>query len=250
MHRIADPHHRNLRLPHGSEKRGKRLPYVFGSQTRDEGEPAGNAAGIQPLGERDDVVRLSRRPQLDRDRVVHAGEELHVRPGKITRALADPEQVRRAVVPLTRERVLPGERLLVLEQQALVARPDLDLVQRALPLEIDSDRLHEAQRASDLAGKRLVPLAGGRVRDELAVPGVHEREVREASLGERPQQVERRGRLVVPLDEPLRVGDARLGRRLVRVNDVAAEGGQLDPVHELGRPGPRLRELARRCGPP
>jgi hypothetical protein len=44
---------------------------------------------------------------------------------------------------------------------------------------------------------------------------VHLRQVGEAALRERAQQVERRDGLVVGLHHPLRVGDARLGGRLV-----------------------------------
>ena len=82
-----------------------------------------------------------------------------------------------------------------------------------------------------------------RARDELLVPRVHLREVGEAALRERAQEVERRDGLVVALQHPLRVGHARLGARLVGVDDVAAEGGQLDAVDELRRRRARLREL-------
>ena len=164
-------------------------------------------------------------------------------PSSVARAVADPEHVRRAVVRLPGQRVGAGQRLLVLEQQTLVARPDVDLVQRALGREVDADRLHEAERALDLVRERLVALAGGRARDELAVPRVHVRQVGEAALRERAQQVQRRCRLVVALDQPLGVGHARLGRRLVGVDDVAAEGRELDAVDDLGRRAPRLREL-------
>ena len=41
-----------------------------------------------------------------------------------------------------------------------MARPDVDLVEGSLGREVDPDRLHEAQRALDLVGERLVALAG------------------------------------------------------------------------------------------
>jgi hypothetical protein len=73
---------------------------------------------------------------------------------------------------------------------------------------------------------------------------VHVREVGEASLREGAEQVERRSRLVVAVDEPLGIGNARFGRRLLRVDDVPAERRDLDAVHDLGRRRSRLRELA------
>ena len=65
-------------------------------------------------------------------------------------ALADPEQVRRAVVPVAGEAVLAGERLLVVEEQRLVRRVEVDLVQLELGVEVDAARGHEAQRPLDL----------------------------------------------------------------------------------------------------
>ena len=112
-------------------------------------------------------------PELDRDRVVHAREELDVRAVELPRALADPEQVRRAVVPVVRQRVAARQPLLVLEQQALVAREDVHLVQPALGAQVDAARGHELQRAVDVVRQPLVPPPLGRRRDELLVPEVH-----------------------------------------------------------------------------
>ena len=92
-----------------------------------------------------------------------------------------------------------------------MARPDVDLVDRALVAEVDADRLHEAQRAADLVRDHLVAPPLERARDELLVPRVHLREVGEAALGERAQEVERRDGLVVGLHHPLRIGHAGLG---------------------------------------
>jgi predicted RNase H-like nuclease (RuvC/YqgF family) len=71
------------------------------------------------------------------------------------------------------------------------------------------------------------------------------RQVGEAALRERAQEVERRGGLVVALHESLRVGAARVGRRRVGVDDVAAKGWELDSVDHLRRLAARLRKLAR-----
>ena len=100
------------------------------------------------------------------------------------------------------------------------------------------------QRAVDLGGELVVALslrAGG---DELLVPGVHPAEVGEAALGEGPQQVQRRRRLVVRLHEPLGVGHAGGDVGPGAVDDVAAERRQVDVADPLGRAGPRLGELA------
>jgi hypothetical protein len=53
-------------------------------------------------------------------------------------ALADPQHVGRAVVPVAGERVLPGERLFVAEEERLVAGVEVDLVQIRVRLEVDA----------------------------------------------------------------------------------------------------------------
>ena len=103
---------------------------------------------------------------------------------ELTGALADPQQVGRAVVPVVGEAVAPGERLLVAEDQRLVRRVEVDLVELVLGVEVDAAGGHEAQRAVDLAGERLVAAALGAGVDELEVPRVHARQVGEAALRE------------------------------------------------------------------
>ena len=126
-----------------------------------------------------------------------------------------------------------------------MARPDVDLVQLRLAREVDAAGGHEAQRALDLARDLLVAAPLGRARHELLVPLVHARDVGEAALRERAQQVERARRLVVGAQHALRIGHARLGRGRVVVDEVAVEGGQVDVADALGGRRARLCELAR-----
>ena len=183
-------------------------------------------------------------PSLHSDRVVDAREELDVRAVERARPLADPEHVRRAVVPVAGERVATGQALLVVEQQPFVARPDVDLVELRRRREVDPAGGHELERALDLGGERLVALALRRVRDEVLVPGVHLGEVGEAALRERADEIERRGRQVVALDHPGRVGHPRLGGRRVVVDHVAAEDRDLAGRRRLVSRRARLHELA------
>jgi hypothetical protein len=86
--------------------------------------------------------------------------------------------------------VLTGERLLVAEQERLVAGPDVDLTQVGVGLGVHPGGPHEAQRPVDLVRELLVALPDRARRDELLVPGVHPVECGEAALGERPHEVE------------------------------------------------------------
>jgi hypothetical protein len=69
-------------------------------------------------------------------------------------------------------------------------------------------------------------------------------EVGVAAGREGAQEVQGRGRLVVGLDQPLRVRGARGLVEGLAVDVVAPVGGQGDPVHRLGRLRARLGELA------
>ena len=124
-----------------------------------------------------------------------------------------------------------------------MTRPDVHLVELRLGREVDPARGHEAQRALDLGGELLVAPALGRGGDELLVPLVDAHEVGEAALRERPQQVQRRRRVVIGLHHAVGIGDAGLERRGVVVDHVAAEGRDVLPTHVLGRRRARLGEL-------
>ena len=166
-----------------------------------------------------------------------------MRASELTGALTDPQEVGRAVVPVVGEAVAPGERLLVAEEQCLVRRVEVDLVELVLRVQVDAARGHEPQRAVDLGGEQVVAAALGAGVDVLEVPRVHVRQVGEAALGERPQEVEGGRGLVVRPHEPVGIGTA--GRRLERevVDHVAAERRELELVARLGGRRTRLGEL-------
>ena len=104
---------------------------------------------------------------------------------------------------------------------------------------------HEGQRPVDLARQPLVALAGrAGSRDEVLVPGVDLAQVGVAARGERPAQVQRHRRAVVGAQQPAGVGRAGLRGELEAVDRVAAVGGQLDAVADLGVPRARLGVLA------
>ena len=119
-----------------------------------EREPARDPLGVRALAEREHLVGRGGRAELAADRVADAGEELDVGAVELAGALADPEQVGRAVVPVAGERVPAGERLLVAEDQRLVAGVEVDLVQGGSASSVDAAGLHEAQRPVDLVGDR------------------------------------------------------------------------------------------------
>ena len=204
----------------------------------------GLAVGVERLAQLEHVGGRRVRPDLASDRVADAAQELDVRTVEGARALADPEHVGRAVVPAAGERVLPRERLLVAEEERFVAGEDIDGLEVGVRLGVDAAGLHEPHRPIDLGRHALVATALGAGGDELLGPHVDPAEVGEAALGECPQQVERRRRLVVRLHQPFGVGHPCLGVGGRVVDDVTAERQELLVAHLLGGVGTGLGELA------
>ena len=245
MHRIRRPDDGVPGVPNGADDRRQRVDEALRPHPHDQRQPPGPPRRIEPLAELDDLVGGRRRPELDPERVVDAGEELDVRASQLVRSLADPEHVRRAVVPVAGQRVLPRQRLLVVEHEALVARPQIDAVEPLRLGDVDPAGADEVERALDLGGERLVALSLGRARDELLVPRVHLGEIGEAAVREGADEVERGRGLVVDPQQPRRIGRPRLERRRVVVDHVTEERRQLEVPHALRRLRSRLRELAR-----
>ena len=244
VHGITRPHDGVAGILGCTQQRSQRVLHLVRTHTGDEGEATRDAVGVECLADLEHELRSCLGANLAADRVTDTTEELDVGAVELSGALADPQHVRRAVVPTAREGVLTGKGLFVAEQQCLVAREHVDLVQGGGGLGVHAAGAHEAQRTVDLLGELFVALALGARRDELLGPLVHAVQVGEAALGERAKQVERGRRLVVRLYETLRVGHAcGLSSRRV-VHDVPAERGKREVADLLERGRSWLRELA------
>ena len=201
----------------------------------------GHVVGVEPRGVGQRVVRGRGRAELDADRVAGCGDSSSTCGAvELAGALADPDEVRRDVVGQVGARVDARERLLVLQQQRLVAGVEVDAVEL---VGVGADGLHEGQGALDLVGHRLVALPERRLLHEVGVPGVHLAQVGVAAGDEGAHEVQRRGGGVVDLDQPLRVGDARLGGEVVAVDGVAAVGREGHAVAGLEVGAARLGVL-------
>ena len=162
---------------------------------------------------------------------------------RLARAVADPEEVRRAGVAVAGGGIHARQRLLVGQQQRLVAGVELRLAH--LRQVGHAAGLHEAERLVDAVREVGVARGERAARHEAEVPAVHLVQVGIAAGGEGAQQVQRRRRLHVGELHPRRVGHARLAGEVRAVDDVAAVGGQGRAVAGLGVGGARLGELPR-----
>ncbi len=141
-------------------------------------------------------------------------------------------------------RVLARHRLLVAEQQRLVAGVEVRALELRMTLQIEPAGLHEAQRLGDAVGELLVMVRLRRVLDEAERPLADIGEIGIAAVHEGPQQIEGSGGMAIGLDLPQRIGAAGFLGELHCVDDVAAIARQLLAVPLLGRRGARLGELA------
>ena len=159
-------------------------------------------------------------------------------------ALADPDHMGRGVEPFAAGPVQARQGAFQIEQQGLVAGEHLDARQVRVALRRHADRFHEGQGLADLVGQFAIARAVGVVGGKPQRPAMDVIEVRIAAAGKGAQQVQRRGRLVIGLQQSLRIRDALGGRKAHAVDDVAAIAGQFDAIDHLDRGRAWLGELA------
>ena len=241
MHGVADPEHASALFPRLAKQGRQAFGDLVRAHARNEGQPPGLVVRVQHVSQFDQDVRLGPGPDLDGQGIVDPAGKLEVRLTRVPRALADPEEVCRAPEPLAREAVDPRKRLLVGEQQGLVAGEEIDGPGDRRGFRGDADGGHERHRVRDPVGVVLVELRLLAAADEIKGPLVNFLKIRIAALREGAQQVQRRRCLRVGLQHAGRVGCAALFRERDVVDDVA-------PVDRESHSVLRLRGLRARLG--
>ncbi len=237
MHRIAYPDHGPPLLAHPAQQRRQLVRDLVRPHAHDQRQPPCLVIRVQDINQPDQVIGLERWTALQAQRVLHPAQKLDMRAVDLPRAVANPQQMGRHVVPVPRRRVDPRQRLLIGQQQRLVTGEEV----RRLPG--GATRGHEFQRFVDPASEGFVTFRRGRQRDEAEVPLIQLAQVGVATLGERAQQIEGRRRLIIGLDHAGRVGRARHLVEIGRVDDVATIARQRDATQRLNVGGARFGEL-------
>ena len=130
----------------------------------------------------------------------------------------------RQVVPALPPRHRPGLRLLVDEVQGFVAGIEVDAIDLA---DFDTgEGLHESQRIGDRFDTALVLGRVLRVAHEVEVPVLRMVKVGEPAVDQPPDEVQGQRRAVVATQKVERVGLARAGIEIERVDEVAPVGRQ------------------------
>ena len=241
VHRIGHPRDGATIFPRRFQQRRESLADTASAHTRNERQTPLLTIRIQTIDQRKHLVRRGRRTELDPNRVTNARQQLNVSALLIARPLPRPQEVGRCVVRFAGARIDPGHRRLVLEQQRLVRRIQVNVAQR---LEVDASGTHKLDRAVDVLRERLIARIG-RIRHEALIPAVYLTQVSITALRESANQVQRRGRVVIQRQKALRIGLARLGGELEGVHRIAAVARQRHAVARLHVGRARLGVLTR-----
>ena len=235
VHGVDRPDHPFALGLHRLHQARQSLADLVHAEATDQGQPAGRVVGIEHIDQTQQVLGLHGRTAFQADRVSDAARELDMGPVQLSRTLTDPDHMGGGVEPFAGPPVEAGQGTLEVQQQGLVAGEDLDPAQVRMALGRDPDGLHEGQGLGDLVGQLAVFVAIGAVGGEPHGPAMDVVEVGIAAAGEGPEQVQRRGRLIVGAQQALRVRDAFLRGEGHAVDDVAAIAGQFDAVDLLDR---------------
>jgi hypothetical protein len=92
------------------------LSHLARAEATDQRDPARLAFGIENVEEPQQRVGLQRRSAFDAERILHAAHELDMRVVRLARAVANPDQVARGVVPVAARRIDARHGLLVAKQ--------------------------------------------------------------------------------------------------------------------------------------
>mmetsp|Transcript_14974 Transcript_14974/g.40394 ORF Transcript_14974/g.40394 Transcript_14974/m.40394 type:complete len:422 (+) Transcript_14974:914-2179(+) len=243
VHGVRDPGHHLARFLHSLHEAGQVVAQLGGAHAHDHGKAAWHVVRVQGRHQADQLPWVHLVRHLDTDGVLDAPQELHMGVVQLTRALTAPQEVSRAIVPATCRGVQASQGLLVVKQQRLMGGVELRLTHQRAGW-VHTAGCHEGDGLIHAVGQVLVGLALWAVLHEVQVPLRHPGQATVATGAEATQQVERGSGLVVGLHEALRVGDARLGRELRAVDDIAPVRGQRHAIDGLVVGGAWLGELA------
>ncbi len=170
MHGVDSPHHRSALAPGGLQQTRQARGDLVRAEAAVQGQAARLIVRVQGVDQAQQFVRLHGRADLHANRVLDAAHELDMGVVQLARALADPQQVRGAVVPVARGGIDAGHGLLITQQQRLVAGEELHLIEARIGVRIDADGPHEGQGFGDLVRQGAVARALRAVVDKAQGP--------------------------------------------------------------------------------
>ena len=158
VHRVARPDDGVTRFLHRAHQLGQvRLDLVV-AVARDQRHAPRDMVRVQRIEQAQQHVGLEARAALHADRIADAAQIFDMRRPFEAGAVADPQEMARGVVPAAGQAVLPGERLLVREQQRLMAGIEAGALDLRDRFGRDAAGFHEGERFR--MEKGFVPMYG------------------------------------------------------------------------------------------
>ena len=171
MHGIARPHH-DLSFALNRADQGRQLiANLVRAEPHDQREPARLVFRIENVNQPQQLVDFARGATFETERIHDAPAKLDVRMIRLAGAVADPKHVGRSTTEgAGMGGILARHRLLVAEQQRLMAGVELGTLELGMAFEIEAASLHEAERLADAVGELLIMMRLRRVLGEAERP--------------------------------------------------------------------------------
>ena len=241
VHGVGEPQHRLARLAHGLDDGGQVSGNLAHAHAVDQHHLAFLLPWVERLAQRQHPGRIHGRAHLHADGVGDATAVLDVCAVKCGGAQTDPREVRGEIEPARLAWDLSGLRLFRPQQECFVRGVEIHPLQ--IGKRLARQRFHEAQRVADGIHTRLVFGRKRSVLHPVEVPVFRVVQIREAAVDEAAHEVDGHRRARVRFEQALRIGDARLGRELRRVDQVAAITRQRQAIPGFGIGRARLGVL-------
>src|SRR6185437_14322999 len=146
VHGIARPHHDAALALHRADQDRQVVGDLVGAEAVDQRQPARLVVGIEHVDQLEQLVRLQRRAAFQTDRVLDAAEIFDMTVLELAGAVADPDHVARGRVPVAGRGIDPRHRLLVAEQERLMAGVEIGRAQLGMAFEVEAAGAHEIER--------------------------------------------------------------------------------------------------------
>ena len=135
-------------------QRRQALGRLVRAHAADQGQAAGLVVRIEHVDQPEQFVRLLRRAGLQAERILDAAAVLDMGVIRLPGAVADPQHVAGGAVPVAGGGIDAGQRLLVAEQQRLVAGEEIGRAHLRMHFGIDAAGAHEVERLGEIVSAR------------------------------------------------------------------------------------------------
>ena len=243
VHRIAGPHHLFAFAFDGTDEFRQFFLDLFVAHPADQHQAAGIVPRVQGIDQFQQAVGGLARAGFQADRIGNPAHEIDMGAVELAGPVADPQQVRRRVVPVAGGRIDTRHGLFVPEQESFVAGIEVGFPKLRGDVRRQPAGRHERHRLVDTVGEFAVFSGLIARRHEFEIPAVYFVQIGIAALRKGAQQVQGRSGLVVHLHHAFRIGGAAFGGKRHVVDHIAAITGQRHAADFLDIGGTRFREL-------